>query len=519
MISFLLAWVLTAPTGSLMLVPQAAQNALIIEDPTALSLGLSSFAAQGSQRTLMTLVARMRQRASREFGVDMMDAAARTQAGLKADAPFAVVSLTADGPPVLVLPAVSEDALAGGLKKTLGSAYVTTTDAAARIGAATLHTLTVGDVVTPRLLWATVGPRTFITGPRGKTAIEQLVRAAAGPWLADHAQAVRDKQSMGANQLYWARHSASADAWQMAGMAIAGSTFSGQAPLPQNTVFKNACTKAAHQSAQAGQSLADALQPEALAHGFGASTQIGVAAAHERLDPQQLSAALGPAAADRLARLLGSAPQVREALGDLDAPFAWALYPRGNSSGAKPKGLLDTVQGVLVVQALSAQDKARLKSMAKRLNAEPPTKPPLRKVRLRGHWGPSVHRPSPLHGWDMAVVDDTLLVTFGAGAQDRTLPRLEPWRTPQGQNPKLPPALLRVTAHLDDMAQSVQAAILSGAQGPLAGTPLETVPQLLLFGPTGDLIREVGALGRAQADVVCQQQAPVVTWTITQVTP
>jgi hypothetical protein len=189
------------------------------------------------------------------------------------------------------------------------------------------------------------------------------------------------------------------------------------------------------------------------------------------------------------------------------------------------------VNVAFVAQAISDPDRQRLAALAKRLARTAAQGGPgaqgmtlgAKPVALGGKRALPVHMPAPAPGFDGVVVDHTLIVTSGPDGLPRALKALGQ----QAKGAALPPGAMPtgadrhadVRVQFDGLAQLGEAAILAGAKGPLAQTPLGAMPELLLLGPTGDLLREVGALGRLEAHLGCRPEGLLVNASITLAAP
>lgn len=502
------------------LVPAQARAVALVEDAEALDAGLQAFLTQGQQRTLATLVVRIKERSRQEFGLNVLDRAERQTLGLAPGGGFALVWMPHAQAPVLALEATPTQTLVTGFGTLLGSRYVKLTVHPVNVAGTTLQALTVGDVVTPRVYWGHAGGATFISGPRGKEALAAALKAKAAAqakplWLPQ-------MQALGPHQLVVLQRldgvdAATAAVWQVAGMNAHAGGVSVQGSAANARALRPLCavTAADADSAEAS-ALAGVLAEGALASGHASSTQMLQVGRGATVDRGMLTSVLGPAMGDRVAHVMALAPEAQALLADLDAPMAAAAYPSGRP-GHRLQDLLDVA---VVARARSPEQRARLAHQAKRLFAAPtavkgaqPTGH-TRAITLGAARGQSITRSTPVPGWDIAVIDHTLIITSRGGGQKRALEALGrlPAAVPQTAARAIPAS---ASVHLSQWSALAERAIVAGAQGALGDHPVAAaMPQLLLHGPTGDLLREVGALGLLQVRLSCSDSGPWLLGTI-----
>jgi hypothetical protein len=504
---------------------------VVLEDPAAFGQTLAGFCAQGRQRTLGTLVARLRERSRREFGIDVLEPGALGVLGFAPQSSVTVLLPTA-GTPILVLAAPPGEGFEPGLARALGGKYARTAVRDVTVGGHALRALTVGDVVTPRVYWATAAGRTYLTGGRSKDALAQLLTSLQQGTLGALPQVRQAAQLLGPHPLVWAHRGppAAGGTWQLGGLTVRGDGLQSQLALADAAGATPLCQNSGAEASRTATLLASALAPGALVLGSAPSTQALLALSPQSTDEAQLTAVAGAAVSQRLHRLLTAAPAVQEALEGLDAPWAAAILPHPAAAGGAPS-LGRLVNVAFVAQAISDPDRQRLAALAKRLARTAAQGGPgaqgmtlgAKPVALGGKRALPVHMPAPAPGFDGVVVDHTLIVTSGPDGLPRALKALGQ----QAKGAALPPDAMPtgadrhadVRVQFDGLAQLGEAAILAGAKGPLAQTPLGAMPELLLLGPTGDLLREVGALGRLEAHLGCRPEGLLVNASITLAAP
>ncbi len=506
----------TAQADLVKLVPPEATAAVLVSDPNALCTGLSAFCSQGHQRTLATLVARLKERSRREFAVDVLDVRELAKIGVAGRGGLAVLWMPQSQAPVLALPMVADETFTLGLQEVLGSRYARTSSHRVQVNQVTLNAVTVADVVTPRMYWATSGGQTFVSGPRGKEALAAVLQQAQKPKAQPSVDLIETLAALGEQQLVWlyGQKAASQTVWHVAGLKADGRGLTLYNSVKDAQVVSAWCSQNNNTpQASVAAEMADRLATKAQAYGYGASSAVLGSRPLQAAHVEALEGFIGAAAAARISRALAAAPKTQEALATLDAPFALALY--ANPSPHPGSGLRDLVDVAFVAHGVTTAQKARIKSLSEKLATSSCSSAPRKKtvVATTGQKGWSVHLETPAPGWEAAVVADTLIVTQNANSQRQVLQALSTWRpngkitapTAPGQPASVAPAA--ATVQLTAMAQSVEAMILAGGQGPLAQHPVAAaLPQLLLLGPTGDLLREVYALGGLSIALRCTGQ-------------
>ena len=238
----------------------------------------------------------------------------------------------------------------------------------------------------------------------------------------------------------------------------------------------------------------------------------------------QASRIVGPRSHSLLRLGRGVVLPLQANLRQLAAPWACAisLPEQGDPAASAPPAA--QARAALVLRAQTATDRTALAQLARRWRAQrrpiDPAPPgalwALREARLGRATGPCLTPQNNRADWAVAIVGDTLVATWGARMMDCTLAALEAPAAPApplgdaldalglapGGSP--PPGTIAVgLGHLDVLAARAEALLLAGAGEALGGSPLRAMPQLLMMGPTGDLLREVEALHDVAVTLSC----------------
>jgi hypothetical protein len=487
----------------------------VVPDVDALNAALQQFVTAGAQRTLGTLVARIHSNFSRQFGMDVLDSRALAAAGLNPAGGLAVMHATAHTHPFAVVALQDATALRKHMVQKVAGPYVKALLADESIGNAVLTTLRLSPEGGPRITWAIEGARVYLAGPGSDAALRTFLLAHKPASLAPDERLRQMAQELGPAQGFGVRAGSpqAAKPYHVVGLHADATGWVLQAQIAEPHWHQRLCqaphSATAHSTAM---SLGHALEAGALGMAYGSSTT-GLAAlmapAH-RIGETQARALLGSKGSEILMRGQAYLPPLIATLAALGSPWAWAGFGNG-APRQDPVHPRDLLGAALVVQAQTPADKARLRTLAQDLQhgVRLPGLPrgDLAKVTLQGATGPSLSPKVAGSGWAVAVVHDTLIATYGKGRLTPILSRLnEPAKTLQpSQEAGTAPAQVALfgTGHLGAASSLAQDVIAAGAQGPLQGTAWEHMPGLLMLGPTGDALREVGALGDLSVQLVC----------------